>query len=27
MNAMRLVAAQTVDDGVAFLTYEPIRDA
>jgi dihydrofolate reductase len=27
MKAMRLVDTQTIDDGVAFLTYEPIRDA
>ena len=24
---MRLVASRTIDDGVAFLTYEPVRDA
>ena len=24
---MRLVDTQTVGDGVAFLTYEPVRDA
>jgi RibD C-terminal domain len=24
---MRLVATQTLGDGVAFLTYEPVRDA
>src|SRR5436190_14554253 len=27
MKPMRLVDTQTIDDGVAFLTYEPIRDA
>ena len=24
---MRLVTSQTIDDGVAYLTYEPVRDA
>ncbi len=27
MKPMRLVDTQTIDNGVAFLTYEPIRDA
>jgi len=27
MKPMRLIDTQTVDDGVAFLTYEPVRDA
>ena len=27
MKPMRLVDSQTIDNGVAFLTYEPIRDA
>jgi dihydrofolate reductase len=27
MNPMRLVDTQTIDNGVAFLTYEPVRDA
>ena len=27
MKAMRLIDTQTIDDGVAFLTYEPIPDA
>ena len=27
LRPMRLVDSQTVDDGVAFLTYEPVRDA
>ena len=27
MKPMRLVDSQTIDDGVVFLTYEPVRDA
>jgi dihydrofolate reductase len=27
MKPMRLVDSQTIDNGVAFLTYEPVRDA
>ena len=27
MKPMRLIDAQTIDHGVAFLTYEPVRDA
>ena len=27
MKPMRLIDAQTIDNGVAFLTYEPVRDA
>jgi hypothetical protein len=27
MRPMRLVDAQTIDNGVAFLTYEAVRDA
>ena len=27
VKALRLVATKTVDDGVALLTYEPIREA
>jgi dihydrofolate reductase len=26
-KAMRLISTQTVGDGLAFLTYEPVRDA
>jgi dihydrofolate reductase len=26
-KSMRLVDTQTLDDGIAFLTYEPVRDA